>query len=90
MPYRLCTGWGQIIITRGRRNSIRSGFSAGASAGWCEFIIHNGPKDRAQFANEVNKICPDVVDHSTGTVKTLAEEKKKQKGFTYGGTKIAA
>lgn len=51
----------------------------GASGDWCEFIIHNEPKNWQQFAKEVYKVCPDVVDQGTGTVEALADEMKKTK-----------
>jgi hypothetical protein len=51
----------------------------GASGDWCEFIIHNEPKNWLQFAKEVYKVCPDVVDQGTGTVEALADEMKKTK-----------
>lgn len=51
----------------------------GASGDWCEFIIHNEPKSWTQFAKEVYKVCPDVVDQGTGTVEALADEMKKTK-----------
>jgi hypothetical protein len=49
----------------------------GASGDWCEFLIHNEPKNWTQFAKEVYKVCPDVVDQGTGTVEALALEMKK-------------
>jgi len=51
----------------------------GASGDWCEFIIHNEPKNWTQFAKEVYKVCPDVVDQGTGTVQALGDEMKKTK-----------
>lgn len=51
----------------------------GASGDWCEFIIHNDPKNWIQFAKEVYKVCPDVVDQGTGTVEALADEMKNTK-----------
>jgi Domain of unknown function (DUF4253) len=51
----------------------------GASGDWCEFIIHTEPKNWMEFANEVYKVCPDVVDQGTGTVQALADEMKKTK-----------
>jgi hypothetical protein len=51
----------------------------GAAGDWCEFIIHNEPKSWAQFANEVYKVCPDVVDQGTSTVQALADEMKRTK-----------
>jgi len=51
----------------------------GASGDWCEFIIHNEPKSWTQFAKEVYKVCPDVVDQGTGTVEALADEMKRTK-----------
>lgn len=51
----------------------------GASGDWCEFLIHNEPKSWTQFAKEVYKVCPDVVDQGTGTVQALADEMKKTK-----------
>jgi hypothetical protein len=51
----------------------------GASGDWCEFVIHNEPKSWTQFAKEVYKICPDVVDQGAGTVQALADEMKKTK-----------
>jgi hypothetical protein len=51
----------------------------GASGDWCEFLIHNEPKNWTQLAKEVYKVCPDVVDQGTGTVEALAVEMKKTK-----------
>ena len=51
----------------------------GASGDWCEFIIHNEPQNWLQFANEVYKVCPDVVDQGAGTIQALADEMKKTK-----------
>ena len=51
----------------------------GASGDWCEFIGHNEPKSWIQFAKEVYKVCPDVVDQGTGTIQALAEEMKRTK-----------
>lgn len=51
----------------------------GASGDWCEFIIHDEPKNWALLAKEVYKVCPDVVDQGTGTVEALADEMKKTK-----------
>lgn len=51
----------------------------GASGDWCEFIIHNEPKSWTDFAKEVYKVCPDVVDQGTGSVQALADEMKKTK-----------
>lgn len=51
----------------------------GASGDWCEFIVHNEPKSWIQFAKEVYKVCPDVVDQGTGTIQALAEEMKRTK-----------
>ncbi|MET0393704.1 MAG: DUF4253 domain-containing protein [Chitinophagaceae bacterium] len=50
-----------------------------ASGDWCEFIIHNEPESWMQMANEVYKVCPDVVDQGTDTVQALADELKKTK-----------
>lgn len=49
----------------------------GASGDWCEFIIHNEPKSWKEFADEVYKVCPDVVDQGTGTIDALANEMRK-------------
>lgn len=51
----------------------------GASGDWCEFVIHYEPQSWAQFAEEVYKICPDVVDQGTGSVEALAAEMKRTK-----------
>lgn len=51
----------------------------GASGDWCEFIIQKEPASWTQFAKEVYKVCPDVVDQGTGTVTALAEEMKRTK-----------
>jgi len=51
----------------------------GASGDWCEFIIHKEPKSWTQFANEVYKVCPDVVDQGAGTVQALADEMQRTK-----------
>jgi len=49
----------------------------GAAGDWCEFIINKKPDNWMSFAEEVYKICPDVVDQGTGTVKELAKEMKR-------------
>ena len=51
----------------------------GASGDWCEFIIQNEPKNLEQFAEEVYKVCPDVVDQGAGSLNALANEMKKTK-----------
>lgn len=51
----------------------------GASGDWCEFIIHNEPKNWTQLAKEVYKVCPDVVDQGAGTIQALADEMKRTK-----------
>ncbi|HXB41671.1 MAG TPA: DUF4253 domain-containing protein [Bacteroidia bacterium] len=51
----------------------------GASGDWCEFIIQSEPTNWFEFAGEVYKVCPDVVDQGTGTKEALAEEMKKTK-----------
>lgn len=51
----------------------------GASGDYCEFIIHNEPHDWMALANEVYKVCPDVVDQGAGTIKALADEMKQTK-----------
>ena len=51
----------------------------GASGDWCEFIIQNEPKNWLEMAKEIYKICPDVVDQGTGSVKSLADEMRKTK-----------
>ncbi|MBV4360658.1 DUF4253 domain-containing protein [Pinibacter aurantiacus] len=51
----------------------------GASGDWCDFVIHKEPKDWMQFAKEVYKVCPDVVDQGTGTLQVLADEMKRTK-----------
>jgi uncharacterized protein DUF4253 len=42
----------------------------------CEFVIRKNPTDWLEFAKEVYKVCPDVVDQGTGTVESLANEMK--------------
>lgn len=51
----------------------------GVSGDWCEFLINKEPGDWKAFANEVYKVCPDVVDQGTGTVEALADEMKRTK-----------
>lgn len=51
----------------------------GASGDWCEFIIHKEPISWIQFAKEVYKVCPDVVDQGADTVEALAAEMKRTK-----------
>ncbi|MEJ8844565.1 DUF4253 domain-containing protein [Lacibacter sp. H375] len=65
-----------IIKTFDKKYSIEL---IGASGDWCEFIIHNEPKNWTQFAKEVYKVCPDVVDQGTETVQALADEMKRTK-----------
>ena len=48
----------------------------GASGDWCEFLIHTDPKSWTQFAKEIYKVCPDVVDQGTGTIEALADAMK--------------
>lgn len=51
----------------------------GASGDWCDFIINKEPADWMQFAEEVYKVCPDVVDQGAGSVQALADEMKRTK-----------
>jgi len=51
----------------------------GASGDWCEFIIHNEPKNWTSFAKEVYKFCPDIVDQGTRGIENLAQEMKRTK-----------
>lgn len=51
----------------------------GASGDWCEFVIHNEPKDWTAFAKEVYAVCPDVVDQGAGSIEALADEMQKMK-----------
>lgn len=66
----------KIIKTFDKKYSLEL---IGAAGDWCEFIIHNEPKDWTAFAKEVYKVCPDVVDQGTGSVEALATEMKKNK-----------
>ncbi|MBS1634926.1 MAG: DUF4253 domain-containing protein [Bacteroidetes bacterium] len=49
----------------------------GASGDWCEFLIKSEPTNWTAFAQEVYKVCPDVVDQGTGSVEALADEMKR-------------
>ncbi|MGB1039575.1 MAG: DUF4253 domain-containing protein [Flavobacteriales bacterium] len=51
----------------------------GASGDYCEFIITKEPKKWLDFAKEIYKFCPDIVDQGTETVEKLAEEMKISK-----------
>jgi Domain of unknown function (DUF4253) len=51
----------------------------GASGDWCEFVIHKEPASWMDFAKEVYKVCPDVVDQGTETIAALAQELKATK-----------
>ncbi len=65
-----------IIMTLDKKYALEL---IGASGDWCEFIIHNDPKNWAQFAKEVYKVCPDIVDQGSETVEALADEMQKTK-----------
>jgi hypothetical protein len=49
----------------------------GAGGDWCEFTINKAPADWMAFAEEAYKVCPDIVDQGTETVKALATEMKR-------------
>lgn len=49
----------------------------GADLDWVEAEFIQQPKDMLQFAKEVYKFCPDVVDQGTETVERLAREMKR-------------
>jgi hypothetical protein len=49
----------------------------GADLDWVEAEFIQQPKDMLQFAKEVYKFCPDVVDQGTETVERLAQEMKR-------------
>jgi hypothetical protein len=51
----------------------------GASGDWCDFVIHNEPADWNSLAQEVYRVCPDVVDQGTGTIEELASAMKETK-----------
>lgn len=46
----------------------------GASDDWCEFKINKSPKSWLTLAKEAYKVCPDIVDQGSGSVKKLAKE----------------
>ena len=48
----------------------------GASGDWVEAEFIHQPTDMMEFAKEVYKFCPDVVDQGTETVEKLASEMK--------------
>lgn len=48
----------------------------GASYDWVECHFVKAPTDMMNFAKEVYKFCPDVVDQGTETVEELAKEMK--------------
>ncbi|OOQ61747.1 DUF4253 domain-containing protein [Mucilaginibacter pedocola] len=50
-----------------------------ASGDWCEFVIHNEPKDWLAFAKDVYAVCPDVVDQGAESVEAMAGEMQKTK-----------
>jgi len=49
----------------------------GADLDWVEAEFIQQPKDMLQFAKEVYKFCPDVVEQGTETVERLAQEMKR-------------
>lgn len=49
----------------------------GASGDWCEFVIKQEPDSWQALAQEAYKICPDIVEQGTGTVKALEDELKR-------------
>lgn len=51
----------------------------GASGDWCEFKINKQPRDWMEIAKEAYKVCPDIVDQGSGTIKNLAEEMRQTK-----------
>jgi hypothetical protein len=51
----------------------------GADFDWCEFDIRKEPKDWADLAQRLYKICPDIVEQGTGTVKELENELRNSK-----------
>lgn len=46
----------------------------GAGLDWCQFTIGKESINWQQMAEEVYKVCPDVVDQGTGTIEDLATE----------------
>jgi hypothetical protein len=51
----------------------------GASYDWCEFAIRKEPGSWSDFAKEVYKVCPDVVDQGAGTLEALENEMRQKK-----------
>lgn len=49
----------------------------GADLDWMEAEFIQQPKDMLEFAKEVYKFCPDVVEQGTETVERLAQEMKR-------------
>ena len=49
----------------------------GADLDWMEAEFIQQPKDMLEFAEEVYKFCPDVVEQGTETVERLAQEMKR-------------
>ena len=46
---------------------------------WCEFEINKDPNDWDELAEEIYKLCPDVVDQGTYDLKTFSKELKESK-----------
>jgi hypothetical protein len=51
----------------------------GAGYDWCQFTIGKEPGSWQRMAEEIYKVCPDVVDQGTGTVEALADELRDYK-----------
>ena len=49
----------------------------GVSGDYCEFIIHNPPKNWKEIAEEAYAVCPDIVDQGAGSLQALEAEMQK-------------
>jgi hypothetical protein len=49
----------------------------GASGDYCEFIIHNPPRNWKEIAEEAYAVCPDIVEQGAGSLQALEAEMQK-------------
>jgi hypothetical protein len=66
------------VVERYRDWQVKYGLELeGAGLDWLSARITKPPADWDEFAAEVYRFCPDVVDQGTGDVKTLASEMRR-------------
>jgi hypothetical protein len=67
-----------MVIARLKEWDARFGITLhGVGFDWLEFQFKHRPESMLEYAQEVYRFCPDIVEQGTGTVEALAREMRR-------------